>query len=105
MFERDIQMNHLLLEARSGGDYNIAKLFIHMFPDCKYYEDRDISIKLSEDVRKCFLEAAKQCSENASNKSISTNHYDIIDDYMKIAHKLLSHSEKHRFIQEIKMIR
>lgn len=102
------ELNTLMSKATSGNDYDIAKLFIHMFPTCQTFTDREISLKLSEDVQLLFLTAIEKAIKKSSDATDMCSK-DRMQSYIKelsvVTQNLRSNTRKKRYIAEIKMIR
>lgn len=111
--DKSTNIASLINNVRDGGDYDIAKLFIHLFPDSPTYTDKEISIKLSEDVHNLILEQVKLLSKKMCDISLNTSsefgEYDSIKDkiaqYEEKLRALRTHKHKQQFIAEIKAIR
>ena len=106
--DKDNAWKQLLYMSSSGSDYDIAKCFTTLFPDCASYTDKDISVKLSEDLCREYHMAAIKYSRAAVSSTDSSGSIRLSEMAKKmneIALKLKSHTEKKRLLAEIKMIR
>jgi hypothetical protein len=100
-------MEQLVYQARSGFDYDIAKLFMALFPN-NTFTDKDISIKLSEDLHGVLLKEAMEWTQRAMNTKDPAHQQhcsELANQYNRICEQLRTHSHKKRFIEEIRMIR
>lgn len=101
------ELYDLINKVQDGYDYDIAKLFIHVFPECTSFTDKDISVKLSEDI--CVLLQDKQAellrkTTNASEYE-QCSYYSKYKDYDNVIVALRTHNKKKQYIAEIKSIR
>ena len=104
--DKENAWKQLLYKSSSGSDYDIAKCFTTLFPDCASFTDKDISVKLSEDLYREYLMAAIDYSHAAvSDSSGSIRYSEMAKKMNEITLKLKSHTEKKRLLAEIKMIR
>lgn len=105
--DKENAWKQLLYMSSSGSDYDIAKCFTTLFPDCASYTDKDISVKLSEDLCREYHMAAIEYSRAAvsTDSSGSNRMAEMAKRMNEIALKLKSHTEKKRLLAEIKMIR
>lgn len=103
-----ITLDETIFVARSGLDYDIAIVFLTMFPQSHEFSDKEISIKLSTNVYNEFLLAARNWiyramnTNNSADQTICSKNARCMD---KVATKLRSHASKNAIIKEIKMIR
>jgi ACT domain-containing protein len=94
--------------AKMGNDYDVAKLFLAVFPDCKHLSDREISIKLSEDIHDMLRDVAQLFSKRSTEAL--TEHeqckfQSVAAEYTSTLRALRTHSKKKSYIEEIKCIR
>ncbi len=99
----------LIDKVRDGTDYNIAKLFVSVFPDCSSFTEKDISIKLSEDI--CTLlqqhipHLHRKKYDPSAGKHTQLQISNEIKEYENVIIALRTHNKKKQFIAEIKSIR
>jgi hypothetical protein len=94
--------------AKMGNDYDVARLFLAVFPDCKHLSDREISIKLSEDIHDMLKDEAKllsQRSAEALTEHEQCRFHTAAAQYTSTLSALRTHSKKKSYIEEIKIIR
>ena len=106
--EKENAWKQLLYMSSSGTDYDIAKCFTTLFPDCANFTDKEISVKLSEDLGREYHMAAIEYSHAAvsSVDAQESNRYSEMANRMNDnANKLKSHTKKKLLLAEIKMIR
>ena len=115
--DRSNSIISLVNKVEDGSDYDVAKLFIHVFPDSSTYTDKEISVKLSEDVHDLILEQVKLLSQKMydlsrafdTNTNSAYSEYDFIqakkERYEEKLKALRTHKHKQQFIAEIKAIR
>jgi hypothetical protein len=101
---QDIMLRAVLSQ---GSDYDIAMLFLRLYPDCKDFRDKDISVILSNQVHTCFQTLARQYMEKmqqASHEELDNIHR-LYRSCQEIMNFLKSHHYKKSYIAEIKMLR
>jgi hypothetical protein len=100
-------LEKLVAIAASGYDYDIAKLFITMFPN-NTFTDREISVKLSEDVHDLFAKEAHEAHLSSLETVLIVNqqrYQELAKRYLYLCEKMRSNARKSSVIMEIKMIR
>jgi hypothetical protein len=102
-------VDSLLNKVRDGSDYDIAKLFITVFPDCQKFTDKEISIRLSEDIYDLINEKVKLLSKTMMTLDSTLSKWEFLDmqknEYQEKLVALRSHKQKQLYISEIKTIR
>jgi hypothetical protein len=106
-------VDSLLDKICNGSDYDVAKLFIAVFPDCQKFTNKEISIKLSEDIYDMIIAKVKLLTQKKMTLEHKTcsgyceyEHLVMqIDYYQKKLTALRTHKQKQLFIAEIKAIR
>lgn len=96
----------LIINAKSGTDYDLAKLYLFMFPE-QGATDKEISIRLSEDVFMALTQKARELSAmGVTRESLSDFERlsDIASQLHSAAMKLKGHKSKQSVIAEIKSI-
>lgn len=91
-----------------GSDYSIAKTFLTMFPECQSFTDKEISIKLSEDLYIYFAQKSIECVEammSSKDSNVQARQNYLQENYNDIMRRLRSYNNKKTLIAEIKMIR
>jgi hypothetical protein len=108
-------ISKLIDATRCGTDYDIAKLFVTVFPDCSNFSVKDFSLKLSEDIHNLIQEQIGQyCHDliTLKDKQLGENQYcfeyerinEKLDSLHKVQVALRTHMRKKQFIAEIKSI-
>jgi len=97
-----------------GTDYDIAMLFLQMFPDCQRYSEKEISMILSNQIATCFVTKANQYSLfiYQTIASYQTTNNEVYEEYLllqrkslEIVTKLKTNLYKKGYIAEIRALR
>jgi len=91
-----------------GSDYDIAHLFLKLYPNCKDYTDKQISTILSNQLHTCFHTAAQKYHVKLAgiiSREEGENIGKLHRACFEVMNFLKSHHHKKSYIAEIKMLR
>lgn len=104
--EMDDELHDLAIGAITGEDYDVAKLFIHMFPMASQMSTREISMKLSENLVEVINQVAAIYSKKAMTceHNQGLNHLHTVKEAEKLSRHLRQHSRKTTYMNEIQVL-